>query len=117
MMAARVFTAFLVCILAKDAISRGVFAIWPPRGCQQPCVSLALDLFESGREHLGIISSVDSRGWTCFGAALVIGQPNAPVFPSRSGRSPDWLKIKNPALPAVRREAEKIVAGIDGAES
>ncbi len=25
----------------------------------------------------------------------------------RSGRSPDWLKIKNPAAPAVRREAEE----------
>jgi bifunctional non-homologous end joining protein LigD len=23
----------------------------------------------------------------------------------RSGRSPDWLKFKNPAAPAVRREA------------
>ena len=25
----------------------------------------------------------------------------------RSGRSPDWLKIKNPAAPAVKREAEE----------
>jgi ATP-dependent DNA ligase len=25
----------------------------------------------------------------------------------RSGRSPDWLKFKNPQAPAVRREAEK----------
>ena len=25
----------------------------------------------------------------------------------RSGRSPDWLKIKNPACEAVRREAEE----------
>jgi hypothetical protein len=25
----------------------------------------------------------------------------------RSGRSRDWLKMKNPAAPAVRREAEK----------
>ena len=25
----------------------------------------------------------------------------------RSGRSPDWLKVKNPAAPAVRREAEE----------
>jgi ATP-dependent DNA ligase len=24
-----------------------------------------------------------------------------------SGRSPDWLKVKNPAAPAVRREAEE----------
>jgi bifunctional non-homologous end joining protein LigD len=26
--------------------------------------------------------------------------------PYRSGRSPDWIKSKNPAAPAVRREAE-----------
>jgi hypothetical protein len=25
----------------------------------------------------------------------------------RSGRSPDWLKLKNPEAPAVRREAEE----------
>jgi ATP-dependent DNA ligase len=25
----------------------------------------------------------------------------------RSGRSPDWLKMKNPACEAVKREAEK----------
>jgi bifunctional non-homologous end joining protein LigD len=27
--------------------------------------------------------------------------------PYRSGRSPDWLKMKNPACEAVRREAEE----------
>jgi bifunctional non-homologous end joining protein LigD len=27
--------------------------------------------------------------------------------PYRAGRSPHWLKIKNPAAPAVRREAEE----------
>jgi hypothetical protein len=26
----------------------------------------------------------------------------------RSGRSPDWLKSKNPAAPAVKREAEEV---------
>jgi bifunctional non-homologous end joining protein LigD len=25
----------------------------------------------------------------------------------RSGRSPDWLKMKNPAAPALKREAEE----------
>jgi ATP-dependent DNA ligase len=25
----------------------------------------------------------------------------------RSGRSPNWLKFKNPAAPAVKREAEE----------
>jgi hypothetical protein len=28
--------------------------------------------------------------------------------PYRSGRSPDWLKMKNPDAPAVKREAEEI---------
>jgi ATP-dependent DNA ligase len=27
--------------------------------------------------------------------------------PYRSGRSPDWLKMKNPQAPAVKREAEE----------
>jgi ATP-dependent DNA ligase len=27
--------------------------------------------------------------------------------PYRSGRSPDWIKTKNPDSPAVRREAEE----------
>jgi bifunctional non-homologous end joining protein LigD len=27
--------------------------------------------------------------------------------PCRSGRSPDWLKMKNPAAPAVKREEEE----------
>jgi ATP-dependent DNA ligase len=27
--------------------------------------------------------------------------------PCRSGRSRDWLKMKNPAAPAVKREAEE----------
>src|SRR5262245_16107554 len=45
MMAASVLTAFLVCILAKDAISRGVLAIWLPRGCQQPFPARPQPLF------------------------------------------------------------------------
>jgi bifunctional non-homologous end joining protein LigD len=27
--------------------------------------------------------------------------------PYRSGRSPDWIKVKNPKAPAVKREAEE----------
>ena len=29
------------------------------------------------------------------------------TLPYRSGRSPDWIKSKNPACAAVRREAEE----------
>jgi bifunctional non-homologous end joining protein LigD len=28
-------------------------------------------------------------------------------LPYRSGRSPDWIKLKNPKAPAVKREAEE----------
>jgi hypothetical protein len=35
--------------------------------------------------------------------------PNDPdeAFAARSGRSPHWVKIKNPKAPAVKREAEE----------
>ena len=46
---------------------------------------------------------------------LVRGQTPTPLGASvrsvplyRSGRSPDWLKMKNPAAPAVKREAEEV---------
>ena len=34
------------------------------------------------------------------------GLRSAAIVPSY-GRSPDWLKFKNPAAPAVKREAEE----------
>ena len=34
----------------------------------------------------------------------------------RFGRSPDWLKFKNPEAPAVKREVRKIGGGNDGRE-
>jgi hypothetical protein len=36
-----------------------------------------------------------------FSVSLAISLPN------RSGRSPDWLKMKNADAPAVKREAEE----------
>jgi len=55
-------------------------------------------------EHLG------GDGPTVFAHACKMG-PEGIVSkrkdsPYRSGRSPDWLKMKNPAAPAVKREAE-----------
>jgi ATP-dependent DNA ligase len=35
----------------------------------------------------------------------------------RSGRSPDWLKFKNPEAPAVRREAERSPIREHGADA
>ena len=39
---------------------------------------------------------------TSLGVQLINGSARA-----RSGRSPDWLKCKNPEAPAVKREAEE----------
>ena len=33
--------------------------------------------------------------------------PKRKGSPYRSGRSPDWLKMKNPEAPAVKRKAEE----------
>jgi hypothetical protein len=35
------------------------------------------------------------------------GNTTGLIAPYRSGRSPDWLKMKNSAAPAVKREAEE----------
>jgi hypothetical protein len=40
----------------------------------------------------------------------LFASPNRSVglgSPYSSGRSPDWLKMKNPEAPAVKREAEE----------
>jgi hypothetical protein len=52
--------------------------------------------------------------YRCFGGSDLEGMP-CPQRPLskrlgsryRSGRSPDWLKFKNPDAPAVKREAEE----------
>jgi len=36
------------------------------------------------------------------------------ISPYRSGRSPDWLKSKNPAAPAAKRKAEEGLGPRDG---
>ena len=43
---------------------------------------------------------------TCkMGLEGIVSKRKASTY--RSGRSPDWLKSKNPACEAVRREAEE----------
>jgi ATP-dependent DNA ligase len=39
-----------------------------------------------------------------LGLEGIVSKRNSPY---RSGRSPDWLKMKNPDAPAVKREAEE----------
>ena len=54
---------------------------------------------------------IESDGPTVFGHACKMGLEGIVSkrkdSPYRSGRSPDWLKMKNPAHAAVRREAEE----------
>jgi hypothetical protein len=42
-----------------------------------------------------------------FVSTLLASGPMRTISLYRSGRSPDWLKMKNPACEAVRREAEE----------
>jgi len=54
---------------------------------------------------------IDGDGPTVFGHACKMGLEGIVSkrkdSPYRSGRSPDWLKMKNPACAAVTREAEE----------
>jgi hypothetical protein len=43
--------------------------------------------------------------------AACLGFEKCKDSPYRSGRSPDWIKLKNPKSPAVRREAEEDWSG------
>ena len=54
---------------------------------------------------------IGDDGPTVFAHACKLGLEGivskAKDSPYRSGRSPDWLKMKNPNAPAVKREAEE----------
>jgi bifunctional non-homologous end joining protein LigD len=43
--------------------------------------------------------------WQKIGLEGIVSKRKDSMY--RSGRSPDWLKSKNPAAPAVKREAEE----------
>jgi bifunctional non-homologous end joining protein LigD len=52
----------------------------------------------------------EEDGATVYRAACQLGcEVSSKRFgsPYRSGRSPHWVKVKNPAAPAVKREAEE----------
>ncbi len=59
----------------------------------------------------GLTSTSKRTGPTVFAHACKLGLegivPKRRNSPYRSGRSPDWIKSKNPDAPAVRREAEE----------
>jgi bifunctional non-homologous end joining protein LigD len=54
---------------------------------------------------------IEGDGATIFRHACTLGLEGIVSkrkdSPYRSGRSPDWLKMKNPDAPAVKREAEE----------
>jgi bifunctional non-homologous end joining protein LigD len=55
---------------------------------------------------LPILSNVLSFARACkLGCEGVVSKRLGSLY--RSGRSPHWIKIKNPAAPAVKREAEE----------
>jgi bifunctional non-homologous end joining protein LigD len=49
---------------------------------------------------------IEADGPTLFAHACKMGLEGI-VSKRKSGRSPDWLKSKNPNAPAVKREAEE----------
>ena len=61
--------------------------------------------------RLAPFSSRLAAGQTVFAHACKLGLEGIVSkrrdSPYRSGRSPDWLKMKNPACAAVKREAEE----------
>ena len=63
-----------------------------PAGFIAPCLPTKTDRLPSGSQWLHGLEGIVSK------------QKDSPY---RSGRSPDWLKIKNSNAPAVKREAEE----------
>ena len=63
------------------------------------------------RQAVGGAPVVESDGETVFRHACKLGLEGIVSKRKdsayRSGRSPDWLKMKNPACAAVKREAEE----------
>jgi ATP-dependent DNA ligase len=63
------------------------------------------------RDGLGSCGSIEDDGPTVFKHACKLGLEGIVSkrkdSPYRSGRSSDWLKSKNPACEAVRREEEE----------
>jgi ATP-dependent DNA ligase len=60
---------------------------------------------------IGFNEHIEADGQTVFKYACELGLESIVSkrkdTPYRSGRSPDWLKFKNPVAPAVKREAEE----------
>jgi ATP-dependent DNA ligase len=57
-----------------------------------------------GRKHLPSVTKIP-QGNCKLGLENIVSKRKDSAY--RSGRSPDWLKKKNPDAPAVTREAEE----------
>jgi ATP-dependent DNA ligase len=57
-----------------------------------------------GRKHLPTVTEIP-QGNCKLGFENIVSKRKDSAY--RSGRSPDWLKKKNSAAPAVKREAEE----------
>jgi ATP-dependent DNA ligase len=89
-----------------------------PAGFIAPCLPTKAATLPSGSDWLHEIKSgirfnehMEGDGPTVFAHACKLGLEGIVSKRKdsayRSGRSPDWLKMKNPAAPAVNREAEE----------
>ena len=73
--------------------------------------AMLADLLRDTRDGIAFNKHFDGDGGTIFKHACALGCEGIVSkrlgSPYRSGRFDHWLKIKNPAAPAVRREAEE----------
>jgi len=72
---------------------------------------LLAELLSGSQPNLVFNESFEEDGAAVFRAACELGCEGIVSkrlgSPYRSGRSKHWLKVKNPAAPAVKREAEE----------
>jgi bifunctional non-homologous end joining protein LigD len=71
---------------------------------------MARGLLRKGRPGIRLSEHLDGDGETIFRNACALGAEGVVAKrrdrPYRSGRSPDWVKIRNPSAPAARRIME-----------
>ena len=99
---------------APTALPTPVCPAVPEAGCRTPAIArkatLAL-LLRRATPGLRLNEHIEADGPTVFAHACKLGLEGIVSKRKgssyRSGRSPDWLKAKNPACAAVKREEEE----------
>jgi bifunctional non-homologous end joining protein LigD len=68
-------------------------------------------LLRNVKQGIHLSDHVEAEGPAVFRHACALGVEGIVSkrkgSPYRSGRTPDWIKVKNPESPAVKREAEE----------